>query len=181
MTCLLCWVEEGNWSSRPKYHNVSKVQYPFPTPNTHLILLRLESSQSCKLKGLSTWDYWIFMFWSIEHTWEGNNVEFLCSGPQGPLVSPQIPKISPQYPKLSPNSQILNINGSKGGVPGPDAPKMQALPEWGGVWPLPGFLWRICPHALGALKGDHSSPRSDNFQTKNSFKVQQQSISVYRN
>ena len=36
----------------------------------------------------------------------------------------------------------------------------------GGVWPLPGFLWRICPHALRALKGDHSLPKSDNFPTK---------------
>ena len=36
----------------------------------------------------------------------------------------------------------------------------------GGVWPLPVFLWRICPHALRALKGDHSSPKSDNFPTK---------------
>ena len=60
-------------------------------------------------------------------------------------------------------------------------PKCRHCLNGGGVWPLPGFLWRICPHALRALKGDHSSPRSDNFQTKNSFKVQQQSISVYRN
>ena len=36
----------------------------------------------------------------------------------------------------------------------------------GGIWPLPRFLWRICPHALRALKGDHSSPKSDNFPTK---------------
>ena len=30
----------------------------------------------------------------------------------------------------------------------------------------PWFLWRICPHALRALKGDHSSSKSDNFPTK---------------
>ena len=27
---------------------------------------------------------------------------------------------------------VLYIPGSKGGVVGPDAPKIQALPEWGG-------------------------------------------------
>ena len=36
----------------------------------------------------------------------------------------------------------------------------------GGVWPMPGFFWRICPHALRALKGDHSSPKSGNYPTK---------------
>ena len=37
---------------------------------------------------------------------------------------------------------------------------------WGGVRPLPVFFWRIWPHALRALKGDHSSPKSDNYPTK---------------
>ena len=45
------------------------------------------------------------------------------------------------------------------GVPYQSYPKSR-------VWPLPGFFWRICPHALRALKGDHSSPKSDNFPTK---------------
>ena len=58
---------------------------------------------------------------------------------------------------------------NKGGVAVPFFPKIQALPGWGGVWPLPGFFWRICPHALRALKGDHSSPKSDNFPTKMSL------------
>ena len=47
-------------------------------------------------------------------------------------------------------------------VAGPDVPKIQALPEWGKrVWSLPGFFWRMCPHTLRALKGDHLSPKSD--------------------
>ena len=29
------------------------------------------------------------------------------------------------------------------------------------VWPLPRFFWRICPHALRALKCGHLSPKSD--------------------
>ena len=50
---------------------------------------------------------------------------------------------------------IISGLGSKGGVSSPFFPKIQALPGWGGeVWPMPGFFWRICPHALRALKGD---------------------------
>ena len=53
------------------------------------------------------------------------------------------------------------------GLPVQIIPKYRhCLNGGGGVWPLPGFLWRICPHALRALKGDHSSPKSDNFPTK---------------
>ena len=40
-------------------------------------------------------------------------------------------------------------------------PKSSHCQDGGGVWPLPGFFWRICPHALRALKGDHFSPKSD--------------------
>ena len=50
---------------------------------------------------------------------------------------------------------------NKGGVAVPNVPKIQALPGWGGVWPLLGFFRRICPHALRALKGDHLSPKGD--------------------
>ena len=31
---------------------------------------------------------------------------------------------------------------------------------------MPGFFLRICPHALRALNGDHSSTKSDNFPHK---------------
>ena len=40
-------------------------------------------------------------------------------------------------------------------------PKYRYCLYGGRVWPLPGFFWRICPHALRAIKGDHLSPTSD--------------------
>ena len=63
--------------------------------------------------------------------------------------------------------QIQNFWRLREGFPDQKVPKYRhCLNGGGGVWPLPGFLWRICPHALRALKGDHSSPKSDNFPTK---------------
>ena len=60
-----------------------------------------------------------------------------------------------------------NVRTIREGLPVQIIPKYRhCLNGGGGVWPLPGFLWRICPHALRALKGDHSSPKSDNFPTK---------------
>ena len=59
----------------------------------------------------------------------------------------------------------LEFISFRDGVPDQKLPKYRHCRN-GGVWPLPRFLWRICPHALRALKGDHSSPKSDNFPTK---------------
>ena len=39
------------------------------------------------------------------------------------------------------------------GLPGSKFPKSRHCLD-GGVWPLLGFFWRICPDALRALKGD---------------------------
>ena len=58
---------------------------------------------------------------------------------------------------------FLNKNHpGKGWVDVPFFPKIQALPGWGGVLTPAWNFWRICPHALRALKGDHfKSPTSD--------------------
>ena len=37
-------------------------------------------------------------------------------------------------------------------------PKYRQYLDGRGVWPLPGFFWRICPHALRVVKGDHYLP-----------------------
>ena len=62
-----------------------------------------------------------------------------------------------------------NFDCLREGWPVQMLPKFRHCLNGGGGWPLPGFLWRICPHALRALKGDHSSPKSDNFPTKMSL------------
>ena len=51
------------------------------------------------------------------------------------------------------------------GFPGSKFPKYRHCLD-GGVSLLPGFFWRICPHALRALKGAHLSPKSDNSPQK---------------
>ena len=45
-------------------------------------------------------------------------------------------------------------------------PKLRHCPDGGWGVGSAWIFWRICPHALWALKGDHSSPKSDSFPTK---------------
>ena len=52
--------------------------------------------------------------------------------------------------KLCPEAVCLL---DKGGVGGPYEPKMLALPERGGLCPLPGFFWRICPQCIAMQWG----------------------------
>ena len=85
---------------------------------------------------------------------------------QGPVSCPSWCSPFLAVQSLIVSWQSCRKNYCKGGSAGPLVPKIQKLPGWGGVWPLPGFFWRICPHALRALTGDHLSPKGDISPTK---------------